>query len=181
VFKWSHLGGSRPGGSAAPQQPERFEIPTVKLDPARWTDTVKADLHQNIKALEDVVPADVDTIYEDALKAFRKGFDLHSLCKALMARGMAKKRANEVARSLSLKTSTLMDVERLIQHGVEYAKWMKVPNIPCGNAEQDAAHAGASGQQFPIKEGLLINGKRTWPGREDGCKCSMRPTIKGFI
>ena len=156
-------------------KPGRFSLENwlVKPDPARWTETVKADLHENIKALEDVAPADVDAIYEDALVSLE---NLHLFCKALVAHGMTKKRAREVGLSLFSKTHALMCNERHLRAGIKYARW-SYPNTPCGDAEQDAAHKAANGKCFLIEEGILINGKRTWPGREDGCKCLSRPLV----
>ena len=72
----------------------------------RWSSPIcavadpgEADLRENIKALKDVLPTDVDAIYEDALVAFHEEFNLHLFCQALVARGMTK---SEPERSPSI-------------------------------------------------------------------------------
>jgi hypothetical protein len=156
-----------------------YENWLVKPDPARWTETVKVDLRENIKALKDLSPMNVYAVYEDALAAFHEGFNLRLFCQALVAHGMTKKRAREVAFNISSKTNALMWSERLMRAGIKSAYW-SYSGAPCGDAEQDAAHKSANRMPFLIEEGMLINGKRTWPGREDGCKCTARAIIPGL-
>ncbi len=176
MFKWIMGKRSEQRANRAPEQPKRYEIPTVKLDPARWTETVKADLYANIKALRDVAPWDVDAIYEDALKAFHKGFNLYILHQALLARGMTKKRASEVVHKLSSKIGALMNMERQKRIGVKYAIW----RYCAACRKYEAAHKAANDKVFLLAKGMLINRRRRWPGRQDGCRCFWTPVIPGL-
>jgi hypothetical protein len=49
------------------------------------------------------------------------------------------------------------------------------PKNPQGN--QDASHKAANGNRFKIAEGMFLDGKWTWPGHEDGCRCVSRAVI----
>ena len=151
---------------------------TVKFDPGLWTETVKADLRKNVKALEGVEPGDVDAIYEAALGAFRDGFNLHNFSQAVVAMGISRKRAKEIGLNLSSKANALMWAERMEKVGIKYAIW-KYANVPCGDPVQDFAHKAVNGKTFLVSKGMLVNGKWTLPGRENGCKCVSRALIPG--
>ncbi len=157
-----------------------IRIPTVKFDAARVTETVKADLRQNIKSLNEVSPGDFDMIYDAALRSISAGGALHILYQTLMTiDGMGKRRAADISRSLNIKATALMQIEGQKRLGIEYAIWM-YSGAPCGSAEQDAAHKAANGKPYLVDQGMLLNGFRTWPGREDDCKCVSRPVLPGF-
>jgi hypothetical protein len=153
-------------------------IPTVRFDPAKVTDKVKADLRANIRALDDVAAQNVEAIYEVAVQSISRGGDLSVLCDALIAiDGQTKQRATEISRLLNNKATALMEDERRIALGITHAVWL-YSGAPCGN--HDAEHKGANGASYRIGEGLLIGGAWTSPGREAGCQCVSRSVIEGF-
>jgi hypothetical protein len=154
-------------------------VPTVKFDPARVTETVKADLRQKIKSINEVSAADFEMIYDAALRSISAGGALHILYQALMTiEGIGKRRAREISLSLNNKATALIQTEQQRRLGIKYAVWM-YSGAPCGGAEQDAAHKAADGKPFLVNEGLFLNGRWTWPGREDGCKCFSMPVLPG--
>lgn len=155
-------------------------IPTVGLDPAKVTETVKADLRQNIKSLIEVGPRDLETIYSAALHSIFSGRALQILYQALLTiDGMSKRRAEEISLSLNNKATVLMQSEGQEQLGIKYAYWIS-SGAPCGNAEQDAAHKSANRKPYWVDKGMLLNGRWTLPGRDDGCKCISKSLIVGF-
>jgi hypothetical protein len=81
-----------------------------------------------------------------------------------------------------------MDRDRQKSLGIKYAIWM-YSGAPCQvnpkkpsakDIRQDAAHRAADGKPFEVAKGMLLNGRLTMPGREEGCKCSSRPIIPGL-
>lgn len=163
-------------------------MPTVKFNPAWWTETAKADLRENVKALKDVAPQDVDAIYEAAFAVLQKGFDLYLLSQALQAHGFSKERAKETSRNLASKAHAIMQIERFQKMGVKHAIWLYA-GAPCAfypkkptrqEIRRDAAHKAANGKKFDISKGMFLNGKWTYPGRGDGCKCIARAIISGI-
>jgi hypothetical protein len=128
-------------------------MPTVKFDPSTVSKGVKAELRRNIEFL------------------------------ALMKiEGMSKRRAAEIALSLNNKATAIINRERQASLGITHAKWMYA-NAPClrdpnhasaAEVQRDAAHCAANGKKYEIGKGLFVDGKWTWPGVEEGCKCSSR-------
>lgn len=162
-------------------------IPIVKFDASRLTETVKADLSQTIRNLEEIDGRHFDQVYDAALRSISDGRDLRVLFNALMQmnfNGMTKGKAEEIARFLNNRASALMDKERQASIAIEQAVWMH-SGAPCEvdikkPTGQDAAHRAANGKTFDIRNGLLLNGKRTWPGFDRGCKCGSKAVVRGF-
>jgi hypothetical protein len=168
-------------------------MPTVKFDPSAMSKSVKVDLRRNIDLLPDLESSQTKHIYELALRFISAGGDLHLFCTELMKmniKGMTTERAAEIGRSLSNKTKAVNDRERQTSLGITHAIWM-YPNAPCmkdafrsrptaADVQQDSAHRLANGKQYEISKGLLVDGKWTWPGIEDGCKCVSRPVLPGL-
>lgn len=161
-------------------------IPVVQFDPSLVTEAVKEDLRKNICLIEGLDGEQTKRIYDEALVSVSKGRDLHCIAGALMAVcGMSHAKAAQVARSLSNKATVLINRERQAALGITHGIWMysgapcmKNPRAPTeADIRQDAAHQSANGKRFEIIKGLLVSGKRTWPGVEEGCKCSSRSVL----
>jgi uncharacterized protein with gpF-like domain len=165
-------------------------IPTVKFDASRLTATVLAEVELAVRELPEVTRDKFDDVYDLTVRACARGGDMYLLSTGLMEmglRGMSRERASQVSRELWFRAKDLMDRERQAKLGVTRARWRYV-NAPCmidpGNpsaadSRRNAAHKAADGKVYVIADGLLIDGKRSWPGREPGCKCSSRPIIPG--
>ena len=164
-------------------------IPTVKFDPSTVSESVEADLRRNIGLLDDIEKKHGQQIYEAALRSISAGRDLHLLFTALMTiEGMTKGRAAEIARSLNNKATAIINRERQASLEITHAIWM-YPNAPCmrdprhpvaADVQQDSAHRSANGKRYEIRKGLFVNGKWTWPGVEEGCKCTSRSILPGL-
>jgi len=173
---------------SAPVRSPLQGIPTVKFDPSTVNQRVKVNLLRNIELLADLEKKHVKQVYEIALRSLLAGRDLHMLATALREiAGLPQKRAADVARSLHNKATMQITRERQAALGITHAKWM-YPNAPCmvdprhpteAGIGQDAAHKAADGKIYDLSKGLLVDGKWTWPGVEDGCKCSSRPILPG--
>ncbi len=162
-------------------------MPTVKFDPFLVSKSVKANLRRNIELLDDIEKKYVKQVYELALRSVVKG-DLHLFCTELMnmqIEGMTTGRAAEIGRSLSKKANAIIGNERRAALGITHAIWMyahapcmKDPRHPTdAEIRQNAAHKAADGTRYELSQGLLVDGKWTWPGIEEGCKCSSRPLL----
>jgi hypothetical protein len=186
-------GGGEPKSAVATARvvEPAYAIPTVKFDPKRVTEAVKTDLKKNIKKIKELDESHFDQIYEAALRSISRGRDLATLFNAIMSLNlpsMTKQRAGEISLSLNNKATALMSRNRQKSLGIEYAIWM-YSGAPCQvnpkkpsakDIRQDAAHRAADGKRYAVAKGMLLNGRLTMPGREEGCKCSSRPIIEGF-
>ena len=162
-------------------------LPTVRFDPKQITEAVRADLWARINEFEDLPCGQEKAIYQAALATVTKGFALDVLAQALIDMGVSKGRASEVTRYLANRASAIMNVERLVKLGSTKAKW-GYSGAPCYatrtpsavQLHMDAAHKAASGKLYPIPDGMLINGRRTHPGMDMGCKCVSLFHLPGF-
>ena len=180
MFGWGNKQRDPKGLKEPEPGKQSYGIPTVKFDPATVTETVKADLQQNVKSLGEIGPHDFDAIYKAALRAITAGFDMYTLTQVLLTiEGMSKRRAAEISRSLSFKANALMVAEQQERLGIKYAIW-RYSGAPCGDRDQDAVHKAADGKPYLVSKGMLLNGQWTRPGREDGCKCFSSPLVAGF-
>jgi hypothetical protein len=153
-------------------------IPTVSFDATKVTETVKADLSQNLRAIQEIPSGDFEVIYDAALRSISAGRALGILCQALMTLdGMSKRRAKEISLALNNKATALMNAEQQERLGIKYAIWC-YSSAPCG--EQDSTHKAANGKPYLVTKGMFLNGRWTRPGREEGCKCVSRSMIAGF-
>lgn len=159
-------------------------IPTIRFDVSAVTDTVKADLKTNIKLLEEIDKVHFEKLYEAALRSILAGGELSVLYRALMQMnisGMTKRRAEQIALLLNNKATSIMNKERQELLGIKQALWAysgapceKNPTKPTG---QDVAHKAANEKLYDVSKGMFLNGKWTWPGFEEGCRCWSKSVI----
>ena len=180
MFGWGKKERNEKGQKRSEPEKQTYGIPTVRFDPTKVTETVKADLRQNIKSLNEVGGGDFDKIYDAALRSISAGRALHILYQALMTiSGMHKRRAEDISRSLNNKATALIQAEEQSRLGIRYAIWL-YSGAPCGDPEQDAAHEAANGKPYAVNKGMLLNGRWTRPGHEEGRKCVSKSMIVGF-
>ena len=166
-------------------------MPTIKFDPSVVTKSVKADLRRNIELLDDLEKKHVNQVYELALRSIVGRRDFYLFCTEMMnlhIEGMTRSKAAEIGRSLANKAGAVINRERQASLGITHAIWM-YPNAPCmkdpkrpsaADVKQDSAHRLANGSRYEIRKGLFVDGKWTWPGVEEGCKCTSRSILPGL-
>jgi hypothetical protein len=169
------------------------QIPVVKFDRNRVTEEVREDLRRNIRTVPEFQDSRVDlnVVYEAALRSILAGRDLHILATALTSicvPGVTNKRAGEIALFLNNRATALMNRRQQQAIGIREAIWM-YSGAPCQvnpkhpspeDIRQDRAHREADRKRFHIAEGMLVDGKRTYPGEQEGCRCFSRPITPGF-
>jgi uncharacterized protein with gpF-like domain len=177
---------SEPEEKAGPNR-----IPTVKFDASRVTDDVKLEIKEGVAQIEEIEACRFDEVYDAALHSVSAGGDLHVLYEALMrigADGITRRKAEEIARHINDRATSLMNRNRQKALGIEDAVWL-YSGAPCmtnthkptaEEIRQDAAHKQANGTRFKVSKGMPLDGKWTWPGRENGCRCVSKSVISGF-
>jgi hypothetical protein len=183
-------GGGKSTLGAAPAEAAEpvLVIPTVKFDSKWVTEAVKADLEKNIKKIKEFDESNFDQIYDAALRSISRGRDLATLFNAiaeLNLSGMTNRRASEISLSLNNKATALINRDRLVSIGIKYAIWtysrapcqVNPPKPSVKDIRQDAAHRAADGKRYEVAKGMLLNGRWTMPGQEEGCKCFSRPVL----
>ncbi|MGB8364434.1 MAG: hypothetical protein ACLQUZ_02155 [Rhizomicrobium sp.] len=164
-------------------------IPTVKFDASRVTDTVRAEIKRCVIDIEGPTESQRDAIYDAALRSVSAGRDLRTLCVALTElgiEGMTQRKASAIAVLINNRATALMNRAQQQSLGIEKAQWM-YSGAPCmanppmpTDIERDKAHKAADGQHYKVSQGMFLNGKWTWPGYEDGCRCVSKSIIPGL-
>lgn len=155
-----------------------YALPTVKFDSSRISETIKVDLKRNIESLNEIDGTSFDMIYDAALQSICTGRALNILYDALMKiKDMSKRRAQNIALTLNNKATTLIQAEDQQRSGIKYATWI-YSGAPCGTF--DSAHKLVNGKPYAVNKGMLLNGRWTLPGYEEGCKCYSKSMIIGF-
>ncbi len=168
-----------------------YSIPTVKFDPNQVTNAIKIDLRDNIKNIPEFDETNFNHVYNAALQSISPGRDLGMLVNAIMALklpNLTKQRAGEISRSLNNKATALIGRDRQTSLGIKYAVWV-YSGAPCKvnpkkpsakDIRQDTAHKAADGKKYEVSKGMLLNGRLTMPGQDEGCKCISRSIIPGL-
>jgi hypothetical protein len=170
-----------------PTDVKLFHSPfAVEFDPSTVSKSVKANLRKNIELLGGIEKKHIPQIYEAALSSVLAGRDHRSLVAALVRiEEMPQDRAWEITRNLHNKATEQINRERQSSLGITHAIWMYA-NAPCmkdpshpteAEIQQDAAHKAANRKRYDLSKGLLVNGKWTRPGVEEGCKCVSRAVL----
>jgi len=164
-----------------------YKIPTVEFDATRVNAVVQADLRENIRSFTDIDPKDFQTVYDAALRSISGGRNLHILAVALEGIGIGRGRAGDIARTLNNRATGLMNIQKQMELGIEYATW--IYSAPCvlnpnkrseADVARDAAHMDANGKPFLVAKGMLMNGRWVRPGWDEGCKCIQKAMVRGF-
>ena len=162
------------------------QMPTVKFDKSKLTPAVKAQLKKDISSFSEIGKKHQSKILSISIEAVSRGRDMHHLCKGLMEiDGMPSRNAHRITRLLINRSSALMEKEQRLSLGLTEATWLYA-GAPCmsdssnpneADIKRDAAHSALNGKAFDIRKGVLIDGTPTWPGFDEGCKCSSRAIL----
>ncbi len=166
----------------------RQELPTVKFDQSRVTLSAEKEIKTTLESIPEIDESNQQAVYAAAVLSVRRGRDLKTLYEALLVAGLSSKRASIVATFVNNRASSIMERERQLSLGITEAIWrysgapcMTTPKSPSQEEKiQDADHSALNGKRFSIAEGMLIRGRRVWPGGDIGCKCESRPCVSGF-
>jgi len=160
-------------------------IPKIRFDPASVSEAVVSDLRESVWSLRSIPPERRQSIFEIAHEAITRGRDGKLLFDGLAAIGLDRDRATSVTWLLLNRATEMIGRERMLSAGIEFAIWAH-SGAPCGVALPgsdaydrvlDQEHRHANGQTYSIRQGALIAGRRTWPGRDEGCKCFAKAVL----
>lgn len=153
-------------------------IPTVRFNPTRVTDTVIDDVLSTLDRLAIVPSNHRAEIVGRAIESVQRGGDLAQLCRAMEAIGISKANAAHAAMHINRRASSIMQTLEWERLGITEAKWLW-SGAPC-LLEAAEAHREASGKRYKVSRGMMIGGRYTGPGMDDGCKCVAFAVVPGF-
>lgn len=106
------------------------------------------------------------------MRSVREGRDIAGLTDDLQKRyGIVRRRALDIARDQTNKATASIARARMQDLGIEKAIWRH-----SGRSKHPRpSHKAADGKPFDLKEGLMIEGKLTFPGQDINCGCTAAP------
>ncbi len=161
----------------------------MNFDASRVTAEVKQDIRISLESFPEIATANFERIYDAAVLAVSAGGDLHLLTIALRATSpeLLPRQAGAIAHYTLGRARIVMERARWISIGLESAIWLySVPCLPLArqatdaDRRRDAAHQAAHGRTYSVRAGMLVDGKLTHPGYDDGCRCISKAMIPGF-
>ena len=180
---------SKDSSKAATPAPARPGLPVVRGDHHPLSPVICAWLDAQVAAVEGVQPANLAQLQAQARRSIQMGGDAAALSRVLRdAGGLPAKVASLAAQDLILRTRPRVERERQLALEIERATWLH-SGAPCmvdpkhptdDDRRQDAAHRQANGAVYSLAQGLVIDGRPTWPGFDRGCRCIARvqlPTL----
>ena len=160
-------------------------MPTVQSDRRELSPALRQGLASAIAGAVNLPAPAMQQIVELAERSVQTG-DLASLARALRdIDGLDSNATVAAVTNLVRGTMARAGRERQLDLAIEKAVWlysgapcMQNPGHPTEeDRRRDAAHRKANGATYSLAKGLLVDGQRTWPGCEPGCRCSSRPVL----
>jgi uncharacterized protein with gpF-like domain len=164
--------------SESSANPETRKLPTVKFDRSRVANPEIIQLITDyVMNLEGIDKQKTEKLLPVAIESVARGGDLAYLSNFLQNEcGFDKKRAANVSVTLHTQTTSLLQIQRQKNIGIQYAVWLHSH----AGRHQRPSHIAADGKIFCIDKGMMINGEWVFPGRLISCRCSSRPLIPGI-
>jgi len=151
---------------------------TVRFKASRaQNDVMQATIGENVSLIKSIGAQHFSAIEGAVMRSVQEGRDLATLSRTLQEQyGVAKRRANLIARSQNnMATATLTRV-RQKELGIRQARWLH----SAGGKTPRPEHVAFSGKVYDVDKGAFLEGKWTWPGREINCRCVSIPIVPGF-
>lgn len=138
---------------------------------------IEASVYAEAAALIKTIPQKyLERVSVTVNEAMRRGRDLDYLTRELQrAYGISERRANIIAHDQTAKATESLAITRAQAFGLTRAVWMhrsgaKVPR---------EKHVEASGREFDLREGCLIDGEYIFPAQKINCHCTFRLLFPG--
>lgn len=153
---------------------------TVKFRPTVASmEGYRAVLGENVQLIKSIPAEYLADVQQQVWASVRAGGDLATLSDGIEAKyGIARRRAEFIARDQNNKATAVVENVRRQQLGITEAIWVHSG----GGKEPRPEHvkAGADKLRFSLDKGAYLEGKWTLPGVEPNCRCTSRSIIPGL-
>lgn len=142
---------------------------TVKFQPSPAAlQAYAAVLAEQVAIIKNIPNAHLARVQSAVWKNVTKGFDRGQMVKDLREQvGITEKRAKLMANHQARVAKVTFENVRRLEIGIDEAIWRHSH----AGKEPRPSHVKADGTKYKIKDGLVLDNVRTWPGVEYGCKC----------
>jgi SPP1 gp7 family putative phage head morphogenesis protein len=144
---------------------------------AEMNDVLRASMNEQVSLIKNLATQHLQEIEGLVMRSIAQGGALGDLSKELQRRyGITRRRSELISRDQNAKANATMTRVRQQSIGIDTAVWK---HSHAGKTPRPS-HLAADGQEYKVKEGMLLDGKMTWPGVEINCRCFSRPVINLF-
>lgn len=127
-----------------------------------------AVLSENVATIKNIPNEFMGRVESIVWSNIKKGYDRGQLAKDLHQQvGITEKRAKRIANQQARMAKSTFENVRRKEIGITEAIWRHSH----GGKEPRPSHVKADGTRYKLDDGLVLDGVRTWPGVEIGCKC----------
>jgi SPP1 gp7 family putative phage head morphogenesis protein len=153
-----------------------FNALGIDLESALKRENLKDFANIAIKNQVDLIKSISDEYFDKVekitLNGMLNGTEWTELGKQIQkATGATAKRAKTIARSQVIMINSNLTKKRATDAGFEFGRWLKPKKVATKDYTPRKSHNDASGKLFKLSDGLMIDGKPTWPGQDYGCRC----------
>lgn len=151
------------------------KMPTVKFQTTPALDNVIDSLvAENVSLIRSIPSRYFSEIEVLVQHSIREGRNLAYLTDMLEKRyGITRRRAILIATDQNNKATESINRQRVLDLGITKGVWKHTG----GSKEPRKSHQHASGKEFDLKKGCLIDGEYIYPGQLINCRCSFEPLI----
>lgn len=134
---------------------------------------LQAAVAENVQLIKSIADQNLSEVNQIVMRSVQVGGAWGGVQEQLQERyGITRRRANLIVRDQASKATSAFNRQRQIDMGIFKAQWVH----SAGGKYPRLSHvkAGRDKLIYDVREGALIDGKRTWPGHEINCRCCAR-------
>lgn len=151
---------------------------TVGMQMSRTVNnTLQAIVAENVSLIRSIGDDYFRDVERAVLASVQRGRDVAGLADELeKVAKISRDKAVLIARDQNQKATSEISRTRMADAGIAFGTW-KASNRA---RHPRKSHQEADGKVFPLSEGLMIDGKLTFPGMEINCGCRTAPVLPGY-
>ena len=142
-------------------------------------DAYSAAIEENVGLIKSIASEHLAEVQGLVMRSVQAGRSMKELTDELVTRyGITRRRAALIARDQNNKATSVMNAAKQIELMGDDAEatWKH----SAAGKHPRPEHVAANGKTYKVKQGMFLEGKWTWPGREINCRCTSSLIIKGY-
>lgn len=144
---------------------------------SKMNDVLQATIAENVSLIKSIQSQYFTDIEGIVMRSVQRGFKMDELSSELQKRyGVTRRRAALISRDQTNKANANITVVRQRELGITRAIWLH----SAGGKEPRHSHVAASGKEYDIDKGMLIDGEYIFPGQLINCRCVSKSVIPGL-
>lgn len=137
-------------------------------------DAFEASLVENVGLIKSIPAEYLQKVEGSVMRSYTVGGDLQKIVKDIKRLyPQAANRAVLIGRDQNNKANAVVTRTRQLELGIRKAIWQH----SAGGKTPRASHVAASGREYDIEKGCLIDGEYIYPGELINCRCVSRSVI----